>query len=81
MHIGIDTVMLRGKGFLCLLSEGSKVMQGQRALELDLNYLNSNVYYLIISVVSNMGEFGILTVTTSETVVAGQSPLLDITGR
>ncbi|MGL9723434.1 N-acetylglucosamine-specific PTS transporter subunit IIBC [Sodalis sp. (in: enterobacteria)] len=82
VHIGIDTVALNGQGFTCLVKEGSKVTQGQPILELDLAYLNANARSMISPVVvSNMEEFGALTATANTTVVAGQSRLLDLTGK
>ncbi|OIV47944.1 PTS N-acetyl glucosamine transporter subunit IIABC [Sodalis sp. TME1] len=82
VHIGIDTVALNGQGFTCLVEEGSKVTQGQPILELDLAYLNANARSMISPVVvSNMEEFGALTATANTTVVAGQSRLLDLTGK
>lgn len=82
VHIGIDTVALNGQCFTCLVEEGSKVTQGQPILELDLAYLNANARSMISPVVvSNMEEFGALTATANTTVVAGQSRLLDLTGK
>ncbi len=73
---------LNGQGFTCLVEEGSKVTQGQPILELDLAYLNANARSMISPVVvSNMEEFGALTATANTTVVAGQSRLLDLTGK
>lgn len=82
VHIGIDTVALNGQGFTFLVEEGSKVTQGQPILELDLSYLNANARSMISPVVvSNMEEFGTLTATANTTVVAGQSRLLELTGK
>ncbi|MGL9774332.1 MAG: glucose PTS transporter subunit IIA [Sodalis sp. (in: enterobacteria)] len=82
VHIAIDTVALNGQGFTCLVEEGSKVTQGQPILELDLAYLNANARSMISpAVVSNMEEFGALTPSANATVLAGQSRLLDLTGK
>ncbi|WP_413722300.1 N-acetylglucosamine-specific PTS transporter subunit IIBC [Sodalis sp. RH23] len=82
VHIGIDTVGLQGQGFTSLVEEGSKVTQGQPILELDLDYLNANARSMISPVViSNMDEFGAITAIASGAVVAGVTPLLDVTAK
>ncbi|NDL62723.1 N-acetylglucosamine-specific PTS transporter subunit IIBC [Acerihabitans arboris] len=82
VHIGIDTVGLQGQGFTCLVEEGGKVTQGQPILELDLDYLNAHARSMISPVVvSNMDRFGAISAIASGTVVAGVTPLLDITSK
>ena len=39
IHIGIDTVSLRGKGFLSLVSKGERVRAGDRLARVDLEVL------------------------------------------
>ncbi len=41
VHIGIDTVELRGRGFKLLKSKGVTVKAGEAIVEVDLNYLRS----------------------------------------
>lgn len=82
VHIGIDTVALNGQGFTCLVPEGSKVTRGQPILELDLDYLNAHARSMISPIViANMEAFGAMTITASSLVVAGQTPLLDISAK
>jgi len=79
VHIGIDTVELKGQGFTRLVEEGATVTAGQPVLELDLDYLNANARSMISPVVvSNIEEFAGLSNLTSGSVVAGQSPLFEI---
>ncbi len=82
VHIGIDTVGLQGQGFTLLAEEGSKVTRGQPILELDLDYLGANARSLISPVViANMDQFGAIAAVASGVVIAGETPLLDITAK
>lgn len=40
VHIGIDTVSLKGKGFLPAVTEGDRVRAGDRLAQVDLDVLN-----------------------------------------
>ena len=42
LHMGIDTVQLKGEGFKVLVQAGKKVKKGEPLMELDLAYLNEN---------------------------------------
>lgn len=57
VHMGIDTVALKGQGFTRLVEEGAHVVAGQPILEMDLDFLNANARSMISPVVcSNIGE-------------------------
>ncbi len=47
IHIGIDTVNLKGKGFDVLVAEGQRVKKGQNLMRLDLKYLKKNAPSLV----------------------------------
>jgi glucose PTS system EIICBA or EIICB component len=42
IHVGIDTVKLKGEGFEALVSEGDRVEAGQPLLKVDLEFLKAN---------------------------------------
>ena len=42
VHIGIETVNLRGKGFTTWIKQGQNVKAGQKAVDVDLQYVKSN---------------------------------------
>ena len=44
IHIGIDTVMLEGKGFKSLVNNGDSIEVGTLLSEFDLNLINSSGY-------------------------------------
>lgn len=42
IHIGIDTVLLKGHGFKMLVNQGDSVKRGDRLIEFDLEYIDKN---------------------------------------
>jgi PTS system N-acetylglucosamine-specific IIC component len=79
VHMGIDTVALKGQGFKRLVEEGAEVKAGQPILELDLEYLNANARSMISPVVvSNSDDYAGLAALASGSVVAGQTKLFEI---
>ena len=42
LHVGIDTVNLKGEGFEVKISSGDKVKAGQKIAEVDLEFLKKN---------------------------------------
>lgn len=81
VHMGLDTVALAGKGFTRLAEEGSVVVAGQPVLEMDLAFLNANARSMVSPVVvSNIDDFSGLTLLAGETVVAGETRIVEIKG-
>lgn len=57
VHFGIDTVELKGEGFIRVADEGQKVKRGDTIIELDLEVLESKAKSVLTPVViSNMDE-------------------------
>lgn len=82
VHMGIDTVALKGQGFTRLVEEGAHVVAGQPILEMDLDFLNANARSMISPVVcSNIDDFSGLVIQAKGQVVAGQTPLYEIKGK
>lgn len=82
VHMGIDTVALKGEGFTRLVEEGAEVVAGQPVLEMDLDFLNANARSMISPVVcSNIDDYSGLVIKAQGQVVAGQTPLYDIKGK
>lgn len=81
VHMGIDTVALEGKGFTRLVEEGAQVKAGEPILEMDLAWLNSHAKSMISPVVvTNIDDFSGIRLVAGDTVIAGESPLCEITG-
>jgi len=53
VHIGLDTVELKGKGFKRLVEEGTKVNAGTPIVSVDLDYLESQGKKIITPVLVN----------------------------
>ncbi|MFQ3546243.1 glucose-specific PTS transporter subunit IIBC [Halobacillus rhizosphaerae] len=51
VHIGIDTVSLKGEGFTALISEGDEVKQGQAMMEVDLDYIKEHATSTVTPIV------------------------------
>ncbi|WP_223593097.1 N-acetylglucosamine-specific PTS transporter subunit IIBC [Neobacillus bataviensis] len=76
IHIGLDTVNLKGEGFTILVEEGQKVTKGQEILKFDLEFLKKSVPSVVTPVIftnltklnvkkqghSDQGQDGILSI-------------------
>ena len=56
IHLGLDTVELRGKGFRRLVNEGDKVKPGDKLIEMDMDYLKENAKSLVTPIVITNGD-------------------------
>lgn len=57
IHVGIDTVELKGQGFEQLVKAGDAVKQGQPLLRVDIEFIRSKGYSLVTPfVVTNSSE-------------------------
>ncbi|WP_071461370.1 glucose-specific PTS transporter subunit IIBC [Bacillus massilinigeriensis] len=57
IHVGIDTVNLKGQGFETLVEENQQVKQGEPLLKADLDYIGKNATSTITPIVfTNLGE-------------------------
>jgi PTS system N-acetylglucosamine-specific IIC component len=82
VHIGVDTVKLRGQGFKRLALPGSVVKMGDPILEIDLDYLTTHAVSTLSPVVlSNADEFGALTRIATGPIIAGKSALFKFKAR
>ena len=72
LHIGIDTVMLKGEGFTAHVAQGDVVRAGQALIEFDKTVLKHHSKPAIsILVVENGDEFRIFERSKSGTIVTG----------
>lgn len=51
IHLGIDTVELKGKGFEALVKQGDEVKLGTQLIKMDLNYLRKNAKTMISPII------------------------------
>ena len=79
MHIGLDTVMLKGKGFTPRVKTGETVTRGDVLIDFDADFVATHARSLLTQiVVTNMGLVRDFQ-TRSGDVVAGQDVILDVT--
>ncbi|KPD02147.1 N-acetylglucosamine-specific PTS transporter subunit IIBC [Moellerella wisconsensis] len=79
VHMGIDTVALKGKGCSRLVEEGTVVDAGQPILNLDLAYLNANAKSMISPVIiSNIDDYAEIEILATGEVKAGETVLYRI---
>ncbi len=64
IHIGLDTVSMKGEGFEAFVNTGDRVMCGQELIKFDLDKVKSNaksiITPVIITNIQDMKEFNIL---------------------
>lgn len=57
IHIGLDTVNLKGEGFTSFVKDGQSVKKGQKLLEVDLDSIKQKVPSIITPIVfTNLSE-------------------------
>lgn len=79
IHAGLDTVELKGEGFVTHVSEGEKVNQGQLILEMDIALIQEKGYDTITPiVVTNSKEFIDVFVLPNKQEVSYRDELLTV---
>ncbi|MTI68330.1 MAG: PTS glucose transporter subunit IIA [Firmicutes bacterium] len=58
IHIGIDTVKMKGKGFTAFVKQGDKVKAGDKLIEFDIDLINKEAKSIITPVIiTNINDF------------------------
>ncbi|WP_396266120.1 PTS glucose transporter subunit IIA [Halobacillus salinarum] len=79
VHIGIDTVSLKGEGFTSLISEGDEVKQGQALMEVDLDYIEKHAASTVTPIVfTNLHEGQSVQVKASGEVNFNDPDIIEI---
>jgi len=78
MHIGLDTVTLKGKGFNPKVKVGDQVKQGDSLINFDAEYVALNARSLLTQIVITNGEMISRYQTNSGNVTAGQDVILTL---
>ena len=78
MHIGIDTVALKGEGFRPRVKVGDVVRAGQPLIEFDLDYVATHAKSLLTQIVIANGERVSAWERASGTVAAGKDTLFTV---
>ncbi|MBP1999054.1 PTS system D-glucosamine-specific IIC component [Paenibacillus shirakamiensis] len=79
VHIGVNTVKLKGQGFNVLIKEGDLVSAGQPIMEVDLDYVKAHAPSIISPIIfSNLPEGSEVTLLTPGTTKRGQGDIIEI---
>lgn len=79
LHIGIDTVELKGEGFTRLIQPGDSVEKGTPLLEVDLRILEARGKSLVTPVIiTNMEKVESMTAEPVTHLIAGKTPVVRI---
>ena len=78
MHIGLDTVTLRGEGFTPKVKVGDRVRTGDILIEFDADYVALNARSLLTEIVITNGEQVARFVPRSGWVTAGEDVILEL---
>jgi phosphocarrier protein FPr len=79
MHIGIDTVALKGAGFTPRIKVGDRVEPGTPLIEFDLDQIATQAKSLLTQIVLSNGDAAQITERASGTVKAGANTLFKVT--
>jgi phosphocarrier protein FPr len=79
IHIGIDTVQLKGEGFKSFVKNGDQVKQGDKLIEFDMDFVATQAKSLISVVLITQKENFSFHFETPQRVQANQSVLFTIT--
>lgn len=79
IHVGIDTVNLKGEGFTSFISEGDTVKKGQKLLEVDLDLVKEKAPSIITPIVfTNLKEGEAVKILASGSIAAEQKNIISI---
>lgn len=78
LHVGVDTVEMKGDGFAGLVKEGEAVKKGQPLLTVDLDKVKAAGHpAVVIHILMDSDSFSKVTLTEAKTVEAGE-PLMQV---
>lgn len=78
IHVGLETVSLKGEGFIPLVTVGQKVHQGEPILRIDVKFMKQNNIELITPIIILNQADKTLTHKQYDTHVHKDTPLLEL---
>ncbi|MBS4174387.1 PTS glucose transporter subunit IIA [Bacillus sp. FJAT-49736] len=83
IHIGLETVALKGEGFTVKVSEGDKVSMGQLLIDVDLDFIGKNAKSTITPIVITNSTEGNkqFTYTEEKKGIQGQTVMITASGK
>ncbi len=79
MHIGLDTVSLKSKGFSAVVAEGDQVTAGDTLIEFDADYIATHAKSLLTQIILTNGELVASVEKAEGQAIAGKTDLLVVT--
>lgn len=80
IHVGIDTVNLKGQGFETFVSENDTVEKGQQLLKVDLDYIKKNATSIITPIVfTNLAEGEKIVLKKQGNINLSEENIIEIT--
>ena len=81
VHVGLETVSLKGEGFEIFVKEGDKVKAGQPVAKVDLDLIRSRSLKTITSIVLTGGADDMELHCAEGIAAAGKTPVLTLTAK
>lgn len=82
IHIGLETVSLKGEGFQAHVSEGSKVKAGDKLITFDLDFIKENAKSTITPIIITNGDaLEKIEKSAPGSVQKGESTIMNITSK
>lgn len=83
IHIGLETVAMKGEGFKQLVKEGEKVAKGEKLIEFDLDLVNEKAESTITPMVITNADDTVASMEKHEGMqgIAGETVVLEITAK
>ncbi|SIT87919.1 PTS sugar transporter subunit IIA [Edaphobacillus lindanitolerans] len=78
IHIGLETVSLKGQGFSVKVSQGDKVSAGQPLIEADWAYLKEHAASIVTPIVVTNGEGRTISREADGPCAAGETVILSV---
>ncbi|ADL52476.1 glucose-specific PTS transporter subunit IIBC [Clostridium cellulovorans] len=79
IHVGMDTVSLKGEGFTAFMEQGDRVTKGQKILEFDLEEMKKKVPSMITPIVfTNLKDDEKIIVKIGDKVKVNQKNIVEI---
>lgn len=78
MHIGLETVSLKGEGFSARVKVGDRVKTGDRLIDFDADYIALRAKSLLTQIVITNSDQVARFLPRSGSVIAGQDPILGL---
>ncbi|MET3574403.1 PTS glucose transporter subunit IIA [Bhargavaea ullalensis] len=80
IHVGLETVSLKGEGFSVKVSQGDEVSAGQPLIEADWAYLKEHAPSIVTPIVVTNGEGKTVSRSAAGACAAGETVIFTVSG-